>query len=350
MDPTDIKMSDDATTGQRSYGSLLGYAFALAGAVWVFHDLNLREVWQKMTIEHWGWIVLAVACDIATYVCQGIRWVLLVTPLGRLRVIKATQAIYAGLFTNEVLPMRAGELVRGYLVAKWLPARFASVLPSLLVERLLDGLWTAIAIGIAILAVKLPPNLKDAGYIFGIVILVLTAVFVFIVWREEETGQDPFGTQIKSKLLLKFMLTLRHVADGLRQIGLGRIFYSALGMTGVMIILQVLAFWFVMLGYGLHISIASGAVVYLLMRIGTAIPNAPANVGSYQFFTVLGLTLLGFDKTVATGFALVVFFVLTVPLWALGLIAVGRSGTSLSAIRKDFQKVVTGKKTASGAV
>jgi hypothetical protein len=33
-----------------------------------------------------------------------------------------------------------------------------------------------------------------------------------------------------------------------------------------------------------------GAVVYLIVRLGTAVPNAPANVGTYQFFTVAGLT------------------------------------------------------------
>lgn len=343
MDKTISKVTTGSASQQRGYGTLLGYAFALAGAVWVFHDIHLREVWQKLTIAHWGWVLLAVACDIATYVCQGVRWVLLVKPLGRLRLTKATQAIYAGLFTNEVLPMRAGELVRTYLVAQWLPARLASVLPSLLVERLLDGLWTAVAIALAMMAVTLPPNLKHAGYVFGIAILFLTAVFMYIVWREEKSGEEPLRNQVRSNLLLQLRIILRHIAEGLRQIGIGRIFYSALGVTGVMIVLQVLAFWLVMLGYGLRISVASGAVVYLLMRIGTAIPNAPANVGSYQFFTVLGLTLLGFDKTVAAGFAVVVFFVLTVPLWILGLLALGRSGTSLGGIRTDLKKIMNRK-------
>jgi hypothetical protein len=45
-------------------------------------------------------------------------------------------------------------------------------------------------------------------------------------------------------------------------------------------------------------------ITFACYRLG--IPNAPANVGSYQFFSVLGLTLFGVDKTVAAGFSIAV--------------------------------------------
>jgi hypothetical protein len=60
--------------------------------------------------------------------------------------------------------------------------------------------------------------------------------------------------------------------------------------------------------------------------LGTLVPSAPANVGSYQFFTVLGLTLFGVEKATAAGFSLVVFTVLTAPLWAIELWALSSSG------------------------
>jgi hypothetical protein len=71
----------------------------------------------------------------------------------------------------------------------------------------------------------------------------------------------------------------------------------------------------------------------LVIRLGTALPNAPAIVGSFQFFTVLGLRFFGEDKTVAAGFSIVYFLALTIPLWTLGLLAISRSGVSLSTIR-----------------
>jgi hypothetical protein len=77
-----------------------------------------------------------------------------------------------------------------------------------------------------------------------------------------------------------------------------------------------------MLACLIKLSIGAAAIVFLVIRLGTALPNAPANVGSFQFFTVLGLRLFGEEKTVAAGFSIVYFLALTVPLWVLGLLAI----------------------------
>lgn len=81
-----------------------------------------------------------------------------------------------------------------------------------------------------------------------------------------------------------------------------------------MLLLQALSFRLVMRAYGLRLSPAAGAAAYLVVHLGTVMPGAPANVGTYQFFTVLGLTLFGVDRIAAAGFSLVVFTILTVPL------------------------------------
>jgi hypothetical protein len=64
-------------------------------------------------------------------------------------------------------------------------------------------------------------------------------------------------------------------------------------------------------------------------------PGAPSNVGTYQFFTVLGLLLFGVDKTVAGGFSVVVFLILTIPLWIIGLFAFGGAGLDLRTVRRE---------------
>jgi hypothetical protein len=93
-----------------------------------------------------------------------------------------------------------------------------------------------------------------------------------------------------------------------------------------------------MQAYHLQLPLAAGTAVYLIVRLGTALPNAPANVGSYQFFTVLGLSLFGIEKTRATGFSIVVFVLLTLPLWALGLAALWRTGITLAALRSGIRQ------------
>jgi hypothetical protein len=48
------------------------------------------------------------------------------------------------------------------------------------------------------------------------------------------------------------------------------------------------------------------------------------------------LTLFGVDKTIATGFSVVVFVALTFPLWLLGALALGQSGATLASVRARF--------------
>ena len=97
-----------------------------------------------------------------------------------------------------------------------------------------------------------------------------------------------------------------------------------------------------MQAYGLKLSFWHGAAVFLIVHIGTMIPGAPSNVGTYQFFTVVGLSLFGIEKTLATSFSVVVFLILTIPLWGIGLLAFSRLGMSLKKIRMEISSV-TGK-------
>ena len=69
---------------------------------------------------NWWWVIPAVACHRASYVSEGVRWHYLLRPVGNLPVVRATEAIYVGLFANEVTPMRFGELVRTCLASRWL--------------------------------------------------------------------------------------------------------------------------------------------------------------------------------------------------------------------------------------
>jgi hypothetical protein len=64
-------------------------------------------------------------------------------------------------------------------------------------------------------------------------------------------------------------------------------------------------------------------------------------VGTYQFFTVLGLSLFGVDKTTAAGFSVAVFIILTAPLWIIGFAALTRTGLTLNDIRANISRLLS---------
>jgi glycosyltransferase 2 family protein len=308
------------------------YTLATACLVWVFHDVHPRQLLAAMSIANWRFVMLAIIFDILTYILQGVRWKLLLAPVGRLSILRTTQAIYAGLFTNEVVPLRFGELVRASLVSRWLSSRFAAIVPSMVIERCLDAFWLAAGIAVAAIFVPLPKDLIKAGDVLGVIALLAALLFAWIVFRtgkESECGDYVSTSRVR--------MGLSHFASqltgGFRDIGISYRLCLAVLLSAGMLVCQALALWFMMLACRIGLPLSAGMIILLVVRLGTALPNAPANVGSFQFFCVSALSLFGIEKTVAAGFSIVYFLALSVPLWLVGLLAISRSGIALSKIR-----------------
>ena len=317
---------------------LIGYALAVFGLVWVLHDVHFGTMLASMGRIRWVWIVPAILFDVLSYVCQGVRWRYLLRPAGPVSALQATQAIYAGLFTNEVTPLRVGELVRAYLVSRWTGVRFLSIVPSIAAERLFDGVWLAIAIGITAMFVPLPRDLIVGGNVLGVVVIAATALFLYLVYRRRSEGSgDAAGARHGRRHTLARMIS--QVAEGIRRIGLSRNSIASLLISPLILVFQGIALWIMMVAYGFSLSVWAGIAVFLIVHLGTALPNAPSNIGTYQFFCVVGLTLFGVEKSAATGFSFVAFFLLTLPLWILGLLAIARSGMTLPAIRHEIDRL-----------
>jgi hypothetical protein len=83
------------------------------------------------------------------------------------------------------------------------------------------------------------------------------------------------------------------------------------------------------------ITFFGALVVLLVINLGVSLPNAPANVGSYQFFCVLGLSVFQVEKSTATAFSVFAFIALTFPFIFLGFAALVRSGFSLRSMRQQ---------------
>jgi uncharacterized protein (TIRG00374 family) len=311
----------------------LGYTFAAAGLIWIMRDIQFNQLMGMIAHMDWRWVGLAIACDVMSYVCQGLRWRYLLKPQGDLSTMRATRAIYAGLFTNEVLPMRLGEVVRGWLASRWIASSFVAVIPSMVIERLFDGLWLAVGVGLAAMFAPLPTAVIRGAQGLGAGVVIAVAILFYLALRPRRIrahSSTPAG--VFSKLL-------EQASEALQGVTRTREFYLSLAASLGLLAFQAMAFWFVLLACGLDLSFWVGATVFLIVHLGTAIPNAPANVGAYQFFTVIGLTLFGVDKEAATNFSLVVFALLTAPLLLLGGAAIGSSGVTFLELSREARKL-----------
>lgn len=303
----------------KHWRSALSWLLAAAALAWVLHDVDTRAFVRGVAGIRWSWVAAGLFFDVLSYACQGWRWSMLFPARRGLSTLDATRAIYVGLFTNEVLPLRLGEFVRAYLASRWTGLGLAAVVPTLALERLMDAIWLAAGIAAAAFFIPLPPFLRSAAWILAAVaalgLLALAALLI-------HPSRAPWLRRLDS------------LRAQLREAARSGALWRGFSASALLLSAQILAFYFIQRACALPFGLGVAAVVLLVVHLGTAIPNTPANVGSYQFFVVFGLSLFGADKTAAAAFSVVVFVLLTLPLWLLGLLALRSTGSTFAQLRR----------------
>lgn len=304
------------------FGPALAYAVSLGCLLWVYHDFDWRTELPKLKQIHPLWLVLAVAADVLVYVSQGWRWNILLAPVQRLPLWRSVQAIYIGLFANELLPLRSGELIRCYLVALWNRIPFPLVLSSALIERLIDGAWLIFGFAAVSLFVDLPQDLVAGVWILAGVVGAIGALLVFAVLNRR------FAHHVTTRH--RWSEVLRTAVEGLHAMGRSRTFPMAVVASIVYLALQVVPIHAMLEGYGLDLPWGAAAVVLVVLRLGTVLPSAPGNVGLFHLFAYLGLhRVMGVDAQTAKSVAGVMFFIVTVPLLVAGAVALAFTGSEI---------------------
>ena len=311
-----------------------GYCLSAACLAWFLHGYPTGELLPTIRSLDWRWVTLAVAADLAVYVSHAWRWNTLLAPIARLGLWRTTQAIYIGLFANEVLPLRTGEVIRCYLLAHWNDLRISLTLASAAVERLIDGVWMVAAFLItAAYLRKTPPepgfgipwDLTFGVETLGALLLLGFAALAWIVLYKHR-----LHAVVREG---RWAATFRHVIDGLHLMGNPR----TIGWTSLLSLLylglQILSVYALMKADGLDFSFWVAGGVLAVVRLGTVIPNSPGNVGLVQVACVLALGLFGLEKNDAKTFSFIMYIAWTLPLLVGGAVAMALAGVNLGDLR-----------------
>ena len=307
----------------------LTYLVSFGSLYWAIRDTKLAELREDIATMDWPWVALAVVAELSVFFWHAWRWTLVLRPVTKVAYWDALRAVYVGLFANEILPFRVGEVIRCYLLGKWVGQPFSVVLASWLIERIFDGIWLSIGMFIVVKMFVWPPELRyvvDGAYALFILVfagaLALT-VAMFQKRRFAVMENEP-----------RWRRTLRVLMDDLSLIGHSRYLYFAAAVSLPFLMIQVLPIYFAMRGYGFELSVWNAVVLMIILRLGSVPPQAPGNIGIFQLLTRLTLEKIFLVVPGdAARFSLVLWAIVTLPLLLGGFIAMLVTGSRLDQIR-----------------
>ncbi|MBK5299271.1 MAG: flippase-like domain-containing protein, partial [Vicinamibacteria bacterium] len=101
-------------------------------------NTDMRDVGAEIARARLDLVVLALAVTGLTYVLRALRWQYLLAPIGRVRLSVALKTTIIGFAATALLPARAGEFLRPYLLARKEGLSATATFATVIVERLLD--------------------------------------------------------------------------------------------------------------------------------------------------------------------------------------------------------------------
>jgi uncharacterized protein (TIRG00374 family) len=283
--------------------AVVGVAIS-AVALWLtLRGKDLGDVWLAMRQADYRFLLLYLPFWAVIHLSRTWRWGILLEPVARVPFGKLNAASSVGWMALVIMPFRLGEFARPYLVAERPTLRVSAALSSVVVERVADGLFTALLLMACLVAVPSgSPGIRvirAGGVIMGAVFL-LALVFLIVAYQNRHAAARflerclrPVSPRLAARAASvtdAFIHGLRIVpsrAKVLLFFALTAIYWGFNGWG-----MQVLA-----TGFGLHLDFLQATTLLGVLVVGVMIPAGPGMVGTFQGALLLALGLF-FPKAV----------------------------------------------------
>ena len=304
--------------------------------------VRLEQVWREVRAAHPSPLVIAVILATLAFPIRLIRWRLLLPqqhgrnyPPGPL-----WHAVALGFMANNILPLRAGELIRSYTASRLAEIRFTTVLSSVAVERIFDGLTLVGLLSAALLSSDLPADL----HVGGASVARLTTFAGLMGCLGLLAGLLVLAAPVTAERLVRRVISSPGLADrtlsaleGIRQ-GL-TVLRSPSRLAAV--VLWSLALWTTnalafYIGFGaFDITVGYWGALLLqgLLVLGIAIPSTPGFFGPFEAVIVAVLSLYRVPHDLAFSYAISYHVTSFLPITLLGLWSLTQTPGGLRQLR-----------------
>jgi len=315
---------------------------AIALFAWFLSGANLSAVAAEIAHARVDLIIWSVVLAAVMPVIRAFRWRYLLDPIGPTRFGPVLRATIVGFAALALLPARAGDVIRPYLVARTEGLSAASVFATIVMERALDviAVLTLLASfvwvfdGRAIVPAGMLAPIEASATFATAVVLALMAVMWTLATHPERIERlvarsDRVLPRRAAHMLARLARTFSEgfaVAREPRDLAIAFVWSFPLWVS---IALQA---WLVTRAFGIAIPVAASFLIQALLVIGVAVPT-PGAVGSFhEAYRIAVTTFFHAPNNAAVSAAIVLhavsFFTSLVP----GVVIMAREGMSVAGL------------------
>ncbi len=293
-----MKVPRKILTASGIFLSLLFLYFAFRNVEWENIFLLFRET-------NYFYLIPIVVFFFADFSLRALRWKFLLLPVKKCGLLNLLSSVFIGFFANNLLPMRAGEVIRAFHIGIREKISKMSALASIAVERVLDGYTVLLALVITFFIFPFDPAVRNILIAGAAFFSACAFIFYFLLYcRELETG---IPGKIRGYLVKNREKAACSVVSSFI-IGLGglksrQLLPSAL-LSAVSWALNALVFLLTARAMGIAISYPGAAFVMAVTSLGISIPSSPGYIGVFEYFGILAATTIGIPRNEAAGYIL----------------------------------------------
>lgn len=316
---------------------LPGLLFSLVAIAAILYFVDLQRFVDAIRSANY-WLLLAVFTT--SVVWLGVRAVVWRTILrGRASFRDVFLTLCEGYLLNNFLPFRLGEIGRAFLLGRKSNLGFMEVLPTIVIERILD---LAFAAAVLLSAVPFVVGAAGAGEIALIigVLVVVGLVALFLLARNQDRALGLFqrlstrwpGLQKRGSEFLDSLFS------GLAILNDGRLFLSVILWMMLNWVIAIIQFYYLIFAFFPQATLIWSLFGLGAVAFGNAIPSLPGAVGTYEGALGGAITLLRGDQSTALAVALVAHLMNYLSTGIIGLYALSSEGETLSSIYRQIRK------------
>lgn len=284
--------------------------FACSGIDWAIFYTILREVDPAP-------LSLGVVLIFASYLVRAARWPSFF-PERTLNFVQSYRVLILGFLYNNILPARAGEIVRAHKGSKISGKKRTLVLATIVSERLADGL----TLSVMFLLVALFLGEQEFSQGFTIVALlfaaILVGVIVVLTWREKIfTLAERWALRFESKASHYALDRLQVFVNGLAPLSELRRAPTIVALSLLTWFIELAGYYFITLAFDSPLSLSACVVFLVAVNFSSLIPSAPAGIGVIEAVATQVLVSMGIARELALSMVvtqhIIQFMVILIP-------------------------------------